>query len=155
MNDPEVTKYLESRFYPNSLESLREYVSKRAADRNSFFLAICLQGEDRHIGNIKVGPIDSNHRFADIGIVVGEKDFWGKGYGSEAIGIVVQYAFEVLNLHKLNAGCYEAQVGSMKAFQKNGFEIEAIRKKHYFCNGSYMDGVLLGLINPKYEDDEK
>jgi len=43
----------------------------------------------------------------------------------------------------------------VKAFQKNGFEIESIRKKHYFCNGSYMDAVLLGLINPKYEDDEK
>ena len=155
MNDPEITRYLESRFCPNSLESLREYVSNKAADRNSVFLAISLQGEDRHIGNIKLGPIDWIHRFADIGVVIGEKHLWGKGYASEAIGIVVQYAFEVLNLHKLTAGCYEVQVGSVKAFQKNGFEIEGIRKKHYFCSGNYMDAVLLGMLNPKYDDDKK
>jgi RimJ/RimL family protein N-acetyltransferase len=149
MNDPEVTEFLESRFYPNSIERLQEYVKEQSGDLNNVFLAVCLKENRKHIGNVKLGPINWIHRFAEIGIVIGEKDYWGHGYASEAIGILVRYAFDVLDLHKLTAGCYQAQHGSVKVFQKNGFEIEGVRKKHYFHKGTYVDAVLLGLLNSR------
>src|SRR5262249_1908718 len=68
MNDPEVTRYLESRFYPHSLEGLRAYVTSKLGDRDNIFLAIVLKDGDRHIGNIKLGPIHWMHRYADIGL---------------------------------------------------------------------------------------
>jgi len=155
MNDPEVIQYLECRFYPNSMDALREYVSSITRDRNNIFLAICLKENNRHIGNIKLGPINWIHRFADVGLLIGEKDCWRQGYASEVIGCLVHYAFDVLNLHKLTAGCYAAQEASLKAFQKNGFQIEGNRKKQYICNGMYTDAVILGLINIEQGNDEK
>ena len=138
MNDPEVTQHLESRFYPNSMESLGDYVAGKLRDRDNVFLAIVLKEGDRHIGNIKLGPINWIHRLADVGILIGEKDYWGKGYATEAIGLVVDYAFGTLNLHKLIAGCYDLNQGSVRAFQKAGFVVESLRKQHYYCNTAHM-----------------
>jgi RimJ/RimL family protein N-acetyltransferase len=155
MNDPEITQYLESRFAPNSMENLQEYVKNFQGDRDNIFLAIVLKQNQKHIGNIKIGPINWYHRLADIGIMIGDKDCWGKGYAPEAISLLAYFAFNTLNLHKLTAGCYEQNQGSLKAFQKAGFEIEGVRKKHCFSNGNYVDEILLGKINHTEKDDEK
>lgn len=146
VNDPEVTHGLESRFYPNSMESLREYVAAKTNDRNNVFLAIVLKDGDRHIGNIKLGPINWIHRLADIGLMIGEKDCWERGYGTEAIQVLARYAFEILNLHKLTAGCYGTNPQSGRAFEKAGFTREGIRRQHCFSNGSYVDVVLFGRL---------
>jgi [ribosomal protein S5]-alanine N-acetyltransferase len=146
MNDQEVTRYLESRFYPNSKEKLTEYVHSKLGDPNNVFLAIVLKDGDRHIGNIKLGPIDWIHRVGDVGLIIGEKDCWGQGYASEAIRLVSKYAFGQLNLHKICAGCYVQNQGSVKAFQKAGFVIEGVRRQHYYCDGKYDDAILLGIL---------
>jgi ribosomal-protein-alanine N-acetyltransferase len=146
MNDPEVMQYLESRYYPHAKESLRDYVRQKQGDESNVFLAIVLKQNNRHIGNIKLGPINWIHRMADIGILIGEKDCWSQGFASEAISLVSTYAFDVLNLRKLTSLCYEANRGSVKAFQNAGFCVEAVRKQHVFFKGTYMDVILLGMI---------
>lgn len=155
MNDPEIIHYLESRFAPNSRSSLLEYVKSFQGNKDSIFLAIVLKENDTHIGNIKIGPINWIHRLADIGIIIGEKDCWGKGYASEAISLLTDFAFNTLNLHKVTAACYEQNVGSLEAFQKAGFEIEGVRKQHCFSDGNYVGTILLGKINYTEENDEK
>ncbi|MRR14532.1 N-acetyltransferase, partial [archaeon] len=130
MNDTEITQYLESRFHPNPQESIEKYVKNSYADPNNVFLGIFLKQSHRHIGNIKLGPVNWIHRNGDIGIIIGEKDCWGKGYASEAIRMISDHAFNVLNLHKVTAGCYEMNKGSIRAFEKAGFQIEGIRKAH-------------------------
>ncbi len=148
MNDPTTNRFLESRFYPHSIETLREYVVNKQGDNLNAFFAIVLNDGDRHIGNIKLGPVDSNHRLADIGILIGEKDCWGKGYALEAINLIVDYAFNTLNLHKVTAGCYAPNKGAIRAFEKAGFVQDGVRKSHCFFEGEYVDDVLLGLVNP-------
>lgn len=146
MNDPEVTRYLETRFYPNSTEGLREYAAGKLGDRQNVFLAIVLKQGDRHIGNIKLGAINWIHRYADVGLMIGEKDCWGKGLATEAIRLVTEYAFKTLNLRRLTAGCYDANMGSAKAFLKAGWQQEGIRKSHFYSNGTYVDDILLGIV---------
>ncbi len=147
MNDAEVVKFLESRFQQYSLEDIKNYVKSLEQDKNNLFLAILIKGTERHIGNIKLGPINYVHNFAEIGLMIGEKDCWGKGYASEAIKIISRHAFEELKLNKLTAGCYQSNVGSLKAFEKAGFMVEGISKKHFLCDGQYVDAVRLGLLN--------
>lgn len=147
MNDNEVTKYLESRFYPQSKEKIEEYVRSINSDPNYVFLAIIEKKNNTHIGNIKLGPINWFHRVADVGLLIGEKTVQGKGYATEAIRLITEYAFKRLNLHKLTAGCYKENVGSQKTFKKNGYIVERIRKKHCFCDGKYTDVILMGIIN--------
>ena len=151
LNDPEITRYLESRFYPNSIISLRNYVKNNSGNKDNLLLAIILKEENRHIGNIKLGPINWLHRFSDVGLLIGEKDCWGKGYATEAIKLISNHAFDHLNLHKLIAGSYDVNKGSIQAFKKAGFSIEGIRKRHYFCENRYIGHVMLGLINKKME----
>ena len=146
MNDPATNRFLESRFYPHCIESLREYIVNKEGDNLHAFFAIVLNDGDRHIGNIKLGPIDSNHRIADIGILIGEKDCWGNAL--EAISLMVDYAFNTLNLHKVTAGCYSPNKGAIRAFEKAGFVREGDRKAHCFFEGEYVDDILLGLVNP-------
>ena len=69
-------------------------------------------------------PEVTQYRFADVELLIGEKDCWHRGYVSEVIGCLVHYAFDVLNLHKLTAGCCAAHQASLKAFKKNGFQDE-------------------------------
>ena len=98
-------------------------------------------------GTIKIPKMSKCiHHEVELGIVIGEKEFWGKGYATEAIKLMASYAFDTLNLHKITAGCYVSNEGSKRAFQKAGFEVEGIRKSHCFCHGSYIDTVLLGLL---------
>jgi ribosomal-protein-alanine N-acetyltransferase len=146
MNDPDVIRFLESRFHPPSVDNLRETVASYAADPKNLFLAIVTTDTERHVGNIKIGPIDAHHGVADVGLIVGEKDCWGKGFATEAIQLVMRHAFGALGLRRLTAGAYATNIGSIRAFEKAGFSREGVRRKHYLCDGSYVDGILLGVL---------
>ena len=148
MNDPEITQYLESRFYPQTKEGIEAFVMSMQGSRDNVFLAMVLKEGDRHIGNIKLGPINWLHRLGEIGLMIGDKNAWGKGYATEAIRLISDYAFQRLNLRKVTAGCYGNNEGSSRAFQRAGFQIEGLRPQHFFCNGHYVDFILLGKLNP-------
>ncbi len=150
LNDKEISQYLETRFIPRSVAGLEKYIRDMDGNRNEILFGICLQETDEHIGNIKIGPINSVHRYADIGLLIGEKNQWGKGYASEAIGLICKFGFDILNLHKLKAGCYEDNIGSAKAFFKNGFSEEGRMKKQWFINNKYQDSLILGLLREDY-----
>ena len=143
INDPEVNQYLETRFYPQTLEGIRDFVASKIGDRDNVFLAMIAKDNGAHVGNIKLGPINWIHRFADVALMIGDKSAWGKGYGSEAISLATTYAFDRLNLHKLTASCYASNQGSAKAFIKAGWEQECVRKRQFFSNGRYEDSLHL------------
>ncbi|MDP6683834.1 MAG: GNAT family protein [Desulfobacterales bacterium] len=153
MTDPEIIQYLESRFHPPSGEELKRYVEANIADPDSFLFAICDKTSNRHIGNIKLGPINRLHKRASIGIVIGEKECFGKGFGPESVKLVVAFAFNDLNLHKLTAGCYAPNINAEKVFTNNGFKREGTRRQHSLYDGKYVDVIELGLINPRRRCD--
>ena len=149
LGDPEVNRYLEVRFsQPQIMESVIQFVESANESDNTLFLGIFLQKPEIHIGNIKLGPIDPNHSTAEIGLLIGDKKEWGKGYASIAISLVAKYAFESLSIKKLTAGCYAANEGSRRSFLKAGFEEEGRRKSQWLVDGVRQDGILLGLVNP-------
>ena len=146
MNDPEVMRYTESRFQQHSLESIRAYVQSVQADPTSCFFAIIVKETGIHIGNVKIGHMNPLHRAADIGIVIGNKDCWGRGYAAEALKMAASYAAGTLKLHKLWAGIYANNFGSVKAFLRAGFVEEGRFAGHWFCDGEYVDGLQMGLL---------
>ena len=155
MNDPEVTEFLESRFWPASPEQLRAYVAQMTKNPQVVFFAVIEKETGKHVGNVKLGPIDWIHRFGDMGILIGDKSKWGKGYATETILLMTRYAFEKLNLHKVTASCYGNNLGSIRAFQKAGYEEEGRRKSQCFSQGRYVDLVCLGMIHPAGKETEK
>lgn len=146
MNDPEVTQYLNKHPGKWTIKELKNYVKKIKRSPYVLFWAIISKDKKRHIGNIKLGHINGIHGFSDIGIIIGEKSFWGKGSATEAIRLVVSYAFNQLNLQKLIAGVNKNNLGSIRLFRKAGFaELEAEERK-FFCDDSYMDSTLLKIV---------
>lgn len=146
MNDPHVNQYLESRYQRWTVKKLRAYLKGIKANKDNFFFAILLKDCDKHIGNIKLGPVNRNHKYGEIGIIIGDKDSWGKGFATEAIKLVKDYAFNKLRIHKLIAGIYSKNIGSIMAFRKSGFYIEGARKKHYYYGNGYIDAILLACM---------
>ena len=144
LNDPEVNQYLETRYQVQTLDSVREYVEGMAGKEDELFLAIHLKDKDRHIGNIKLGPVNPIHTFADVSLFIGEKSCWGKGIATEAISVLANCAFSVLELNKLRAGCYSENKGSARAFLKSGFEQEGRLRNQWIMNEKYQDELLFG-----------
>jgi RimJ/RimL family protein N-acetyltransferase len=153
LNDPEVNQFLETRYSPRSTENIAAFVKSMDSNFDELFLAICVKEKNRHIGNIKLGPINWIHRFADISLVIGDKEYWRKGIGTEAIGLITMYAFNSINLNKVRAGCYEENIGSIKAFENNSFQREGLLKKQWYSKGRYTNEILLGLL--QYQLKEK
>lgn len=143
MRDQDVLKYLTGRSAPYTLEELQDFVAQVNASDGDHLFGIFLKTDHRHIGNIKVSHADPVHKHAEIGLVIGLKEMWGKGYGSEAIGLVTKYAFEKLGLNKLMAGMVATNVGSYKAFLKAGYRKVGELKRHNFVNGQYVDALLM------------
>jgi len=147
LNDPEVNQYLESRFITQTLEGVKEYIRSTNQDQRTVFLAIARKDTGKHIGNIKLGPIDPHHKHGEIGIMIGDKASWGQGIATEAIQLLVNYAFTVLGLHKLSAGAYAGNLGSVKSFLKVGFTQEGQLRQHYRSGEEYVDAIQMGLVN--------
>ena len=145
--DPETMKFLETQPNSYTVTQLREYVKKVLEDPRNHFFAIEDHAGGAHIGNIKLGPVDENNRVGDIGLLIGDKDFWGRGVATESIQLLVQHAFTDLKLHKVTAGAYIEHIASIKAFRKVGFIIEGIRHSHYQRNNNYKDAVLMAYWN--------
>lgn len=152
LSDPEVVRYLELRFSsPQTLVDLECFVNEVNDSGNSLMLGIFLNSDKAHIGNIKLGPVDPNHSTGDIGLLIGERAHWGKGFASKAIRLLSDYAFEELGLIKLTAGCYGSNEGSRRAFLNVGFVEEGRRIHQCYLNGQREDAVLLGKVNPSFK----
>jgi RimJ/RimL family protein N-acetyltransferase len=149
MNDPEVMRYLESRFRPQTDEAIRAYVAQCAADPTTLLLAIVVREGDRHVGNVKLGPIDPHHGTADIGILLGARETWGRGFASEALELLAAHAFQDLRVRKLTAGAYGPNIGSVRAFERAGFTVEGVRKAQFLSEDRAVDHVMMGLMNPE------
>jgi len=144
MNDQGIVEYTESRFASHTPDDLKRYIQGVRSDSLSHMWAICDVVTGIHVGNIKLGPVNTDHQFGDIGLIIGERSAWGRGFATEAISLVCDFAFKQLRLHKVTASMYEENVGSTRAFEKAGFIIEGTRTSQYLLNDHYTELVMVG-----------
>ena len=147
--DKEIARFLEVRFSPaQTLETLEKFVCDANESSNLLLLGIFIREGSNHIGNIKLGSICRYHNRADLGFLIGAREEWGKGFATEAIVAISQYAITELRVSKLTAGCYGSNRGSARALEKAGFIQEARLPKHWSCDGVREDGLLFGMLSP-------
>lgn len=143
LNDPQINQYLESRFQAHNMDSTRAFVASVLNSSDSIFLGITSRVLGKHVGNIKLGPINREHGLGEIGIMIGDRGAWGRGIGAEAIRMIVAIAKHQLGLRKITAGCYATNAGSKRAFENAGFFIECVRSDHFLVDGKTEDLALL------------
>jgi len=145
LNEPEVNQFLESRFISHDLESTRKYVDSVNINKNGLLFGIFIKKNRKHIGNVGL-TIDPNHKKASLGLLIGDKESWGKGVACEIFKAVVRYAFNHLDLFKVYCGVYVSNIGSIKALKRAGFKEEGRCRLHCICNGKREDSLYLGIL---------
>jgi RimJ/RimL family protein N-acetyltransferase len=143
LNDPETTRYLESGAIRETADSIAAYIQRYQNNPNALFLAIVLKDGDRHVGNIKLEPINWRHQNAILGIMIGDPTARGRGIGCEAIALTLRYCFDVLQLHRVALGVAADNLPGIRCYQKIGFQEEgrlreAIRREHGFVDSHWM-----------------
>lgn len=111
-------------------------------------LAICKKEDEALLGFIDLYDFDPKHSRVGVGIVIFSEADKRKGYASEALGLTCNYAFKQLNVHQIFAGISEENQGSIKLFEKAGFEIGGLKKDWIFSDGNYKSEYFYQLINP-------
>jgi RimJ/RimL family protein N-acetyltransferase len=145
-NDPVVTKHQNKGIVPNTREKQRAYLASLENSQTDIVFAIIDKKTDQHIGCAGLHHIDPIHRSAELGIVIGEKEFWGKGYGKLAWNLVTCYGFDSLNLHRIYARIFKDNIASQKAAAASGFKVEGEMRDAYFKNGAYHAAVLVSVL---------
>ncbi len=145
LNDPEVGRFLETRYSHHDRASVLNFVRAMNTSGVEFLFGIFLAADGRHVGNIKVGPIKWPHPVADVSLLIGDRSVWGRGVATEAIGLISRWAFKDLAVRKLSAGLYAPNEGSRRAFLKAGYQQEGLRRRHYLLDGTMCDLVEMGL----------
>ena len=145
MNDAEVIQYMDSGG-DYTINKLKTFLQD--AERNEiFFWAIIIRETNKHIGNIKIDPINRKHRFGEYGIMIGDRDAWGKGFGKEASLAVINYFFEIIKLRKINLGVIKDNIGALKLYESIGFKKEGLLRGHYLRKEQSFDVVRMAIFN--------
>jgi RimJ/RimL family protein N-acetyltransferase len=156
INDFEVTRYLVAGVYPMTRWEEEEWVRSARGARDRVHLSIVLKDGDRLIGNTALFSIDYVSRFAVFGILIGEKNEWGKGYGGEATALVVNYAFSRLNLNRVELTVLDFNDRAINCYRRIGFHEESRLKGKRWANGAFHDEVVMATSRPSSEiEDER
>ena len=150
MNDLDVCKFLETSI-PYSEVELQDFVNWMIA-KKVLFWAITLKYDGSHIGNIKIDPINEKHLIGEYGILMGDRNNWGKGFAKEASLSVISYCFDTLNLRKITLGVIKDNIAAVKLYEYLGFEVEGIYRMHGKYDGKYCDAIRMALFNMKDPD---
>ena len=143
--DEQVTKHLAAKNLTK--EDVIDYIRQGKETGEYFMYAILYDG--LHIGNVKVGPIDKESKLSDLVVVIGDKDYWGKGLATEVIKIGNKIAFTKHGIRKLSGGMPGNHIGSIKAYTRAGWIIEAHLKDHYISDGILQDRVCVSCFADK------
>lgn len=139
LNDPLVVRYSGQRFKVHTVESCQKYLSAFTGTDNCFF-AICDKNSLTVVGTLTV-YYSQHHKTADIGIMIGNRSLWGKGYGLDAFQSIVDALHDARLVRKITAGTLVINLGMTSILQRAGFHLEATRKQHELFDGVPVDMV--------------
>lgn len=154
-NNPEVTYYMFMGVKPNSIEQMEEEYNQLIKSNNDVVFAIIDKKTDTHIGNVGLYAINWISRSAEFRIIIGEKEFLGKGYGTEAAELILQYAFEKLNLNKVWLGVNAENLPAVKSYENAGFVREGTLRQEIYRNSKYYDAIRMSILREEYANKKK
>lgn len=148
--DPDVNRWLETRYAVQTLEMIRSFVAGMLESPHSYLFAIVENASKEHIGNAKIGPVVPRHLFADVSYFIGERHAWGKGYGTEAVRLVTRFGFERLGLNRCQAGIYESNASSGRLLEKAGYTREGLLRKQLWTGERFEDHIWYGALKGEW-----
>ncbi len=148
LNDPEVTRYLT--LTAGVTIGMEEEWFQKVQKRDTDYVWAIHDERNRHIGFTGLHAIDWRNRRATSGPVIGEKDAWGRGYGTDAMRVRTKFAFETLNLHRIESAAHAENVASQKALEKTGYKREGIFRRRTWSEGRWHDEIRYAILDEDY-----
>jgi RimJ/RimL family protein N-acetyltransferase len=133
-----------------SKEFMSEYLSKISKDENRIFQVIVDKSTNELIGDVELNYIDLLNRTSSIRIQISNEKYLSKGYGTEAMKLLIDYGFGVYNLHRIELEVFSYNGRAIKAYEKIGFKHEGIKRESMFYNHEYHDTIIMGLLKSEF-----
>jgi [ribosomal protein S5]-alanine N-acetyltransferase len=149
LNDKSVNQFLEVRHLKQNINTCKSYIEEIKKSKNDYLFGIFLKKELTHIGNIKLTISHPREKIADIGIFIGDKNFHGKGYATESIKMIINFAFKDLKIKRIQAGFYDLNYSGIKSFLNSGFKIDGYLKSFWVYKKKRVGRILASIINDK------
>lgn len=150
INSPEIALAMGVHI-PVSRTAQQRWFADADARRDKVIFAVCLAEDGRHVGNVELDSIDLRHRNARLSVFLADPSIRRAGLGTEAVSLVLEYAFEFLNLHRVHLKLDASREDELVPFYgRFGFVREGVMREHEFRGGAYIDKVSMGLLRREW-----
>ena len=153
-NDTEIRKLTGEVAPIDDAEAERFFESLRV-DKNRLWFAVILKSGNRVVGEVGLLRMFKPWRCTDMSVVIGEKDAWGKGYGTEAGRLLLDYAFEHLGFHRVSIGVVAFNKRALRFWRGLGFKKEVVQRDGYYCDDKFGDFVMMSILENEYKTLQK
>ncbi|WP_377890550.1 GNAT family N-acetyltransferase [Alkalihalobacillus sp. R86527] len=133
---------------------VQNWFERISTDSSRVDLILCLQDSDRPIGDLAMLEIDHQNRKAVVRVSIFDRDYWGKGYGSEGMSLVLEYGFGILNLNRVGLDVFAFNERAIASYKKLGFQQEGRIREDLFYDGEYHDSILMGVMKDEFRKVE-
>jgi RimJ/RimL family protein N-acetyltransferase len=137
-----------------SVKKFKEWLEKdfvEAEPLDNFLFLIQTLAEEQLIGFVGLDGVRWNHGDCYVGIGLGGRENWGKGYGTDAMRLVLRYAFDELNLHRVSLGVFEYNPRAIRSYEKAGFIVEGRARQFLHRDGRRWDLIFMGILREEWE----
>ena len=138
--------------YPKTEAALAQWLDDTHKSTDAFLFAVRSLDNDELIGYVELDGILWTHRVSGVSIAIGEAKQWGKGYGYEVMQLVLRFAFDELNLHRVQLTVFSYNERATALYEKLGFQREGVHREHLQRDGKRYDMYLYGLLRSEWED---
>lgn len=152
MNDPEVKRLLVPGIpFLYTLEDELKWYDGISAMNDRYNFAMETLDTGHYIGGLGLNAVDWKNSIAVVGIFIGDKAYWGKGYGTDAMKVLIRFIFEQMNIRKIKLNVYAFNERAVKSYEKCGFVTEGVLKEEIYRDGKYHDEYIMAIFRDQYE----
>ena len=157
VNDPLVMRYLSWGVFPQTRRETERYCEAQmsGADPLNRAFVIALREGDACIGTTGCHNIEWRSRSAELGIVIGKREYLGKGYGTEAVRLLLRFSFTELNLHRVFLKVFDFNERAIRCYSKCGFVEEGRLRDAFYRDGDYHDILVMGILEDEFRRSAK
>ena len=153
VNDPEVVQYLATAApHPVSRAQEEEWIRQAVAQTRPPEITFALEAleEGRHIGSVSLHRVGHPARHASLGVLIGDKEYWNRGFGTDAVTTMMHYGFEELNLNRVWLEVHDFNARAIACYRKCGFVEEGRLRQDRYRNGQYGDTIVMGVLREEF-----